>query len=86
MFPHGNRNGPAAKCENSGVACHDEPRAVAREAGRRDEARAMLAEIYGWFTEGFDTADLKEAKALARWVERRRRRMLDHDVAVMATL
>jgi predicted ATPase len=34
------------------------------EQGRRDEARAMLAEIYGWFTEGFDTADLKEAKAL----------------------
>jgi predicted ATPase len=32
--------------------------------GRRDEARAMLAEIYGWFIEGFDTADLKEAKAL----------------------
>jgi len=32
--------------------------------GRRDEARAMLAEVYGWFTEGFDTADLKEAKAL----------------------
>ena len=32
--------------------------------GRRDEARAMLADIYNWFTEGFDTADLKEAKAL----------------------
>ena len=32
--------------------------------GHRDEARTMLAEIYGWFTEGFDTADLKEAKAL----------------------
>jgi predicted ATPase len=32
--------------------------------GRRDEAIAMLAEIYGWFTEGFDTADLKDAKAL----------------------
>jgi class 3 adenylate cyclase/tetratricopeptide (TPR) repeat protein len=32
--------------------------------GRRDEARAMLAEIYHWFTEGFDTADLKDAKAL----------------------
>jgi predicted ATPase len=32
--------------------------------GRRDEARAMLAEIYNWFTEGFDTADLKDAKAL----------------------
>jgi predicted ATPase len=32
--------------------------------GKRDEARQMLAEIYGWFTEGFDTADLQEAKAL----------------------
>jgi tetratricopeptide (TPR) repeat protein len=32
--------------------------------GRRDEARAMLAEIYNWFTEGFDTADLKDAKTL----------------------
>jgi predicted ATPase len=34
------------------------------EQGRRDEAHTMLAEIYGWFTEGFDTADLKDAKAL----------------------
>jgi hypothetical protein len=32
--------------------------------GQRDEARTMLAEIYNWFTEGFDTADLKDAKAL----------------------
>jgi predicted ATPase len=32
--------------------------------GRREEARAMIAEIYNWFTEGFDTADLKDAKAL----------------------
>ena len=38
-------------------------RLLAKE-GRRDEARAMLAEIYGWFTEGFDTADLKDARAL----------------------
>ena len=35
-----------------------------RETGRRDSAHAMLAEIYAWFTEGFDTADLKDAKAL----------------------
>jgi predicted ATPase len=34
------------------------------EQDRRDEARAMLAEIYGWFTEGFDTPDLKDAKQL----------------------
>jgi tetratricopeptide (TPR) repeat protein len=32
--------------------------------GQRDEARTMLADIYGWFTEGFDTADLKDARAL----------------------
>ena len=32
--------------------------------GHRDEARTMLADIYNWFTEGFDTADLKNAKAL----------------------
>jgi predicted ATPase len=35
-----------------------------RDTDRRDEARTMLAEIYNWFTEGFDTTDLKEAKAL----------------------
>ena len=35
-----------------------------QQQGKREEARQMLAEIYGWFTEGFDTADLKEAKTL----------------------
>jgi predicted ATPase len=35
-----------------------------RDTSRRDEARAMLSEIYNWFTEGFDTADLKDAKVL----------------------
>jgi class 3 adenylate cyclase/tetratricopeptide (TPR) repeat protein len=34
------------------------------DTDRRDEARTTLAEVYGWFTEGFDTADLKDAKAL----------------------
>jgi predicted ATPase len=32
--------------------------------GQRDQARTMLSEIYSWFTEGFDTTDLKEAKSL----------------------
>jgi predicted ATPase len=32
--------------------------------GKKDAGRKMLAEIYGWFTEGFDTKDLQEAKAL----------------------
>jgi predicted ATPase len=35
-----------------------------RDRGKRDEARELLAPVYGWFTEGFDTRDLKEAKAL----------------------
>ena len=35
-----------------------------RDLGKRDEARELLAPIYGWFTEGFDTLDLKQAKAL----------------------
>ena len=36
------------------------------EKSRRGEARELLAPVYGWFTEGFDTPDLKEAKALNR--------------------
>jgi predicted ATPase/class 3 adenylate cyclase len=35
-----------------------------RAQGKRDEARELLAPVYGWFTEGFDTPDLKQAKAL----------------------
>jgi predicted ATPase len=47
-----------------------EPRAATsmarlwRHQGKRDEARDLLAPVYGWFTEGFDTLDLKEAKVL----------------------
>jgi predicted ATPase len=35
-----------------------------RQQGRREEAAALLAPILGWFTEGFDTADIKEARTL----------------------
>ena len=35
-----------------------------QQQGKRAEARELLAPVYGWFTEGFDTADLQEAKAL----------------------
>jgi class 3 adenylate cyclase/predicted ATPase len=35
-----------------------------QKQGKKDEARQMLADLYGWFTEGFDTKDLKDAKAL----------------------
>jgi predicted ATPase len=35
-----------------------------QQQGKHDEARQLLVEIYGWFTEGFDTADLQEARML----------------------
>ena len=35
-----------------------------RDQGKRTDARDLLAPVYGWFSEGFDTLDLKEAKAL----------------------
>jgi hypothetical protein len=54
---------PGTNCEIRGVACEDEPGPRAKQS-RCAEARTMLAEIYGWSTEGFDTAYLKDAKAL----------------------
>ncbi len=35
-----------------------------QKQGKKEEARQMLAEVYNWFTEGFDTKDLQDAKAL----------------------
>jgi len=35
-----------------------------QQQGKRQEAHDLLAEVYAWFTEGFDTADLQDAKAL----------------------
>jgi predicted ATPase len=37
---------------------------LCQHQGKRDEARDLRAPIYGWFAEGFDTADLQQAKAL----------------------
>jgi predicted ATPase len=41
-----------------------------QQQGKRTEAHELLAPIYGWFTEGFDTADVQEAKALLEEPER----------------
>jgi predicted ATPase len=40
-----------------------------QQQGKRHEAHMLLAEVYGWFSEGFDTADLREAKALLEELE-----------------
>jgi predicted ATPase len=67
----------AQRCFNEGIAIARKQSAKSWELratmslarlldhqGKRDEARTMLADIYNWFSEGFDTADLKDAKAL----------------------
>jgi predicted ATPase len=41
------------------------------DTGKLREAHALLSDIYGWFTEGFDTADLSEAKSLLEELETR---------------
>jgi hypothetical protein len=60
---------PTPIADADAIACapktaHDPSASVGMTQGRSAEARAMLADIYGWFTEGFDTADLKDVKAL----------------------
>jgi predicted ATPase len=47
-----------------GTSRRDEHGAALARSGQRGEARDLLAPVYGWFTEGFETRDLKEAKAL----------------------
>ena len=42
-----------------------------QQQGKIAQARQMLAEIYGWFSEGFDTADLQEAKTLLEELSRK---------------
>ena len=64
LLPTSHRRSPAAGGAVLGAARHDQPGPPAARPGRGDEAREMLAAIYGWFTEGFDTPDLVEAKAL----------------------
>jgi hypothetical protein len=59
--------GASAASEVLGVTGSDEHGAW-RDQGKREEAHDLLAPVYGWFTEGFDTLDLKEAKGAARRV------------------
>jgi hypothetical protein len=59
-----------------------------QQQGKQAEARALLAPVYGWFTEGFDTADMQEARALldtlASCYTYRTIRTIHHGPAMMA--
>jgi predicted ATPase len=56
--------GPPPGGKIAGVAGRYDSESALAPAGKRQEAHDLLAEVYAWFTEGFDTADLQEAKAL----------------------
>jgi predicted ATPase len=53
-----------------------------RDQGERQEARDLLAPVYSWFTEGFDTLDLKQAKELLRGVGFLRKRASPEDLLI----
>ena len=55
---------PPTTIEILGTPRLHEPRTALARPGQGEQARELLAPVYGWFTEGFDTRDLKEAKAL----------------------
>jgi predicted ATPase len=59
------RRGPAARKSWELRAATSMAR-LWRDQGKRDEARNLLAPVYNWFKEGFDTLDLKEAEALLK--------------------
>src|SRR5271166_2629844 len=63
-LPAGARLGAPARCPLLGTARRREPRPLLRDQGRSADAVALLQPVYDRFTEGFETADLKAAKAL----------------------
>ena len=64
MLPRCSRRSSLSGRQDMGAPRRHEPRPPLARSGKRAEARELLAPVYGWFTEGFDTRDLKEAKAL----------------------
>jgi hypothetical protein len=63
------RNAPKASAVSSASSAVEETNeqgAALAQQGKPQQAHELHAPIYGWFTEGFDTLDLKEAKALVR--------------------
>jgi len=57
---------PGAGSQALGIARRHEPRPAMARPGPSPQARDLLAPVYGWFTEGFDTSDLKQAKTLLK--------------------
>jgi hypothetical protein len=60
----GDSHSPKPKCQILGARAATSLAKLWQSQGKRQEAYDLLAPVYGWFTEGCDTADLKDAKAL----------------------
>jgi predicted ATPase len=60
----GPQRNATSRRDREGLGSAHEPARLWRDQGKPQQARELLAPVYGWFTEGFDTLDLKEAKAL----------------------
>ena len=64
VLPHGSHHRPGAEASSGELRAAASLARLRRDQGRRAEGRDLLTPVYGWFTEGFDTPDLKDAKAL----------------------
>ena len=64
MLSQSHRHRPETASQILGTPRLHESRTPLARQGKVQQARELLAPVYGWFTEGFDTRDLKEAKAL----------------------
>ena len=64
MLSQGSGSRPRSECGLWELRAATSLSRLWRDQGKRTEAHNLLAPVYGWFTEGFDTADLKDAKAL----------------------
>jgi hypothetical protein len=64
VLPPSARDRPTTEREVARVAAATSLGRLLQQQGKRDEARRHVEEVYCWFTEGFDTADLKDARAL----------------------
>jgi predicted ATPase len=66
VFPQGHRHRPSATSQSWELRATTSLARLWQQQSKKAEAHLLLSEVYHWFTEGFDTKDLQEAKALLK--------------------
>ena len=69
MFPQSHRNRSQATSKVLELRASTSLARLWQQQGKKTEAHKLLSDVYNWFTEGFDTKDLQEAKALLKSLE-----------------